>query len=225
MSNRLGKVVLSAAVLIAAADVRADDATVTRLEAAGGSAKWSYVPQGRTERFGHAETLVSAPVPFVREQATDFAHYHDLSNGRIRTSRLVDKRPGATDVYFQVPVFHGMITLWEVLRFGDVQRAADGTETFTGKLLSGNVRAAEMTVAIRPAGAGRSIATCDLLITPEFGAPQSLIDEELRDACESALRAVATHAEHKYALASPPTPPSPTGTAVAVESVDAGPAR
>jgi hypothetical protein len=109
--------------------------------------KSTVVPQGRAERFGHAEMVVAAPVAFVRDQATDFAHYKDFSNGRIRQSRLVDKRAGSTDVYLQVPVLHGMVTLWQVLRFSDVKRSADGTETFTGKLVSGNVRAAEMTVA------------------------------------------------------------------------------
>jgi len=176
--------------------------------------KSTVVPQGRTEHFGHAEMLVAAPVAFVRDQATDFAHYKDFSNGRIRQSRLVDKRAGSTDVYLQVPVLHGMVTLWQVLRFTDVKRSADGTETFTGKLVSGNVRAAEMTVTIKPAGNGRSTATCDLLLVPEFAAPQSAVDAELRDAAASALRAFATRAEQKFVMA---TPPQQEDTAVASE--------
>ena len=175
--------------------------------------KSTIVPQGRTEHFGHAEMMVAAPVAFVRDQATDFTHYKDLSNGRIRQSRLVDTRAGSTDVYLQVPVLHGMLTLWQVLRFSDVKRSADGTETFTGKLVSGNVRAAEMTVTIKPAGEGRSTATCDLLLVPEFAAPQSAVDAELRDAAASALRAFATRAEQKYVMATPP----PQSTAVASE--------
>ena len=175
--------------------------------------KSTIVPQGRTEHFGHAEMMVAAPVSFVRDQATDFTHYKDLSNGRIRQSRLVDKRAGSTDVYLQVPVLHGMVTLWQVLRFSDVKRSADGTETFTGKLVSGNVRAAEMTVTIKPAGSGRSVATLDLMLVPEFVAPQSAVDAELRDAAASAVRAFASHAEQKYVLATPP----PVDTAVASE--------
>lgn len=210
---RKGAVFILGVLVSAATTVRADD-DASRLAAAGGTQKWSYVPQGRSERFGHAEAIVSAPVPFVRDQATDFAHYKDLSNGRIRTSRLVDKRANATDVYLQVPVLHGMLTLWQVMRFEDVRRAPDGTETFTGKLVSGNVRAAEMTITIRPAGTGRSIASCDLLITPQFAAPQSSIDAELRDAAESALRAIASRAEQKFVLASP----APATNAVAIES-------
>jgi hypothetical protein len=187
-----------------------------------GRVKSTVVPQGRSERFGHAELIVAAPVAFVREQATDFAHYKELSNGRIRTSRLVDKRAGSTDVYLQVPVLHGMVTLWQVLRFSDVKRSADGTETFTGKLVSGNVRAAEMTVTIRPAGAGRSIASCDLLLTPEFAAPQSSIDAELRDAAASAVGAFAARAEQKYVLATPAPAQPADSNAVAIETRDGG---
>jgi hypothetical protein len=180
--------------------------------------KSTVVPQGRTERFGHAEMMVAAPVAYVRDTATDFVHYKDFSNGRIRTSRLVDKRAGSTDVYLQVPVLHGMVTLWQVLRFTDVKRSTDGTETFTGKLVSGNVRAAEMTVTIKPAGEGRSVATCDLLLVPEFAAPQSAVDAELRDAAASALRAFASHAEQKFVIATP----QPQDTAFAIETRDGG---
>ncbi len=204
-------------ITLLAATAAADD-TLSRLEAVGGSTKSTIVPPGRTEHFGHAEAIVAAPVSFVRDQATDFAHYQDLSNGRIRTSRLVDKHVGSTDVYFQVPVLHGLLTLWQVLRFTDVKHSADGTETFTGKLVSGNVRAAEMTITIRPAGAGRSIASCDLLLTPEFAAPQSAVDAELRDAAESALHAFASRAEQKFVLATP----TPSNTAVAIETRDGG---
>lgn len=190
--------------VVVAADVRADpNDSVAKLEAAGGSMSWSYVPQGRSERFGHAEALVAAPPIYVRDQAVDFVHYKDLSNGRIRTSRLVDKRPGSTDVYFQVPVLHGMLTLWQVLRFGDVHKAADGTETFTGKLVRGNVHAAEMTFTIRPAGNGRSIVALDMMLEPGFAAPQSMVDAELRDAAQSAVRALAAHAEHDYVASLP----------------------
>ncbi len=204
--------------LLAASAAADGDNAVVRLESVGGWSKSTVVPPGRSEHFGHAEAIIAAPVSYVRDQATDFTHYKDLSNGRIRTSRLVDKHPGSTDVYFQLPVLHGLVTLWQVLRFTDVQKKADGTETFTGKLLSGNVRAAEMTITIRPAGAGRSIASCDMLLVPEFAAPQSAVDAELRDAAESAHRAIASRAEQKYVLATP----APAQTAVAIDSRDGG---
>jgi len=208
--------------MLMAAPIRADDAAVTRLEAAGGAMSWSFVPTGHNERFGHAEAIVVAPPDQVRAQATDFAHYKDLSSGRIRNSRLVDHHPGATDVYLQVPVLHGMITLWQVMRFTDIRRAADGTETLTGTLVHGNVHAAEMTIRIRPISSTRSVVECDLLVTPSFIAPQSVVDETLRDAALNVVRAVGRRAEQKYAELAVPTPPAPTASAVAIQ-VDGGP--
>lgn len=102
--------------------------------------------------------------------------------------------------------------LWQVLRFTDVRRAPDGTETLVGKLVHGNVRASEMKITIRPAGAGRSIVSCDVLLTPGFVAPQAMVDDELRDAASSAVRAIGSHAEHDYIAA---LPRAPDGTAVA----------
>jgi hypothetical protein len=210
--------IIALLLLIGAPLAYADASDVARLEAAGGTSSSSYVPPGRHEKFGHAEMLVSAPIDLVRQQATDFAHYKDLSRGRIRTSRLIDRRPGATDVYLQVPVLHGMVTLWQVLRFTDIHRAADGTETLTGTLLHGNVNAAELSIRMRPAGAGRSIVECDLLVTPSFIAPQTVVDAELRDAAVNVVRAVGGRAEEKFAQLTPP-PPHPTAVAL---SGDAG---
>ena len=201
---------VSAVVLVApVAQGQASPNDVARLEAAGGSASWSFVPTGRHERFGHAEMLVAAPLGMVRTQATDFAHYKDMSHGRVHRSHLVDRHPGTTDVYLQVPVLHGMVVLWEILRFSDVQRAPDGTESFTGTLVRGNVRAAEMTIQLKPASNGRSIVECNLLVTPEFYAPQSVVDTELRDAAANIVRAFGERAQQEYAqLQTPSQPPT-----------------
>ena len=206
---------ISALVLLtpgAYAQSSTSDSDAARLEAAGGTATWSFVPIGRHERFGHAEMLVTAPLDLVRAQATDFAHYKDMSRGRVNRSHLVDRHAGTTDVYLQVPVLHGMVMLWEILRFSDVRRAPDGSESFTGTLVRGNVRAAEMSIHIKPAGNGRSIVECNLLVTPEFFAPQSMVDAELRDAAANIVHAFGERAQQEYARLTPPTPPA---TAVA----------
>jgi hypothetical protein len=108
------------------------------------------------------------------------------------------------------------------MRFNDIRRAADGTEVLTGTLLHGNVRAAEMTLRIRSISGARSVVECDLLVTPSFIAPQSVVDETLRDAALSVVRTVGRRAEQKYAELAVPTPPAPTASAVAIQ-VDGGP--
>ena len=69
-----------------------------------------------------------------------------------------------------------------------------------------------MTFTIRPVGQGRSIVSVDMMLEPGFAAPQSMVDAELRDAAQSAARALASHAEQKYVAS---LPRAPDGTAVA----------
>jgi hypothetical protein len=202
----------------------ATDATLARLEHAQGSPiTWNDVPAGRSEHFGHSEVLVAAPLPYVREQALDFGHYRELSGGRIRTSRVVDKQAQTTDVYLQVPVLHGMVMLWEVLRFSDVRRAPDGTESFVGRLVSGNVQSAEMQITMRPVSGGRTVLRCDLHVAPKFAAPQSAVDAEVRDAAESAVVAVRERALGKYGRTAPrPNPALVADHVSSHEGADAG---
>ena len=60
------------------------DADATRIAAAGHPLKWNWVPPGRNERFGHAETLVHAPVDQVRRLVLDFANYKQLAQSITR---------------------------------------------------------------------------------------------------------------------------------------------
>ncbi|CAN5792806.1 hypothetical protein BH09MYX1_BH09MYX1_27190 [soil metagenome] len=194
---------VGATVAVPAAPVA--DPELVRLRAAQGhSLQWNYVPAGQTARYGHAEVLVQAPVELVRTQVLDFAHYKDFSNGKFKTSRIVDKNqgtPGSTDLYVQVPIFHGMIMLWQIIRFDPLKTTAPGTELLWGKLVRGNVNAADIKLTMRVVDPQTTIVKCDLLIMPEMAAPQSSIDEELRDAAQNAVDAIQERAQRKVAEA------------------------
>src|ERR1700685_772547 len=95
----------------------ARDPDATRLAAAGHSLKWNWTPPGRAQRFGHAETLVHAPLEGVRQLVIDFANYKALAPS-ITTSRVVHHWPdGSTDVYLRMGVLNNTITFWNVTRF------------------------------------------------------------------------------------------------------------
>ena len=177
------------------------DAELARLRAAQGhSIKWNYVPQGQSARYGHAEVLIQSPLDTVRTYTTDFAHYKEFSSGKFKTSRIIDRpAPGVTDLYVQVPIFHGMIMLWEVVRFAPIRTPSPGTEVLEGTLVRGNVRAANVVLTMRAVDPTTTILKCDLLITPEMAAPQASVDEELRDAAQNAIDAIQVRAQTKYA--------------------------
>src|ERR1700681_1718650 len=92
---------------------RANDPDAARITAAGHSLKWNWTPPGRSDRFGHGETLVHAPLSTVRAQVLDYAHYRDFMPDKFKTSRVVSHgADGSADVYIQILVMGGMVTLW-----------------------------------------------------------------------------------------------------------------
>jgi hypothetical protein len=200
--------------LFSVSDAQADntDAQLDRLNAAGHTLKWNYVPPGKAVRYGHAEALVQAPEALVRTQMTDYSHYKDLSGGKFKTSRMVAKDGDNTDVYFQVPVMHGMLTLWYVSRFGAAKTIAPKTESVEGTFVRGNISDMHLVLTARAIDDRFSIVSCDLFVKPNLPAPQSAVDEELRDACGDAVEAVRDKSQGFKGtvpfVTAPPNPPA-----------------
>lgn len=197
----------------AIAEEKPSDAQLERLNAAGRTLKWNYVRQGKGVRYGYAEALVQAPASNVRTHMMDYAHYKDLSGGKFKTSRMIAKEGQSTDVYFQVPVMHGMITLWYVSRFGPVQTVAPNTERVEGTFVRGNIKDMHLVLTARAVNERFSVISCDLYVKPNLAAPQSAVDEELRDACGDAVEAVRDKAQGFKGsvpfVTPPPEPPPP----------------
>jgi hypothetical protein len=194
-----GLVASSALVLVAATprQARADgvDPDAARIASAGHSLKWNWTPPGKGDRFGHAEVLVNAPLGAVRAVVTDFGHYKDLVPSRFHNARIIARQPGSTDVYMQVPILHGMVTLWEVVRFGSVQRLAPGVEQLEGQYVRGNVKTMDVIFTMHAIGEDWTVLKLDLLLLLNIPAPQWAIDEELRDAAMQAVDAMHDRAQ------------------------------
>jgi hypothetical protein len=168
----------------------APDPEAARLSAAGHSLKWNWVPPGQTERFGHAETLIHAPLAVVRQRVVDFAHYRDIVPGRFKSSRVVAHVPdGSADVYMQIAVMKDMILLWDVTRFAPIRRAAPGIEVVEGKMVpgKGNVQDSNIVWTMHALDDNWTVLKLDLLLKPGLPAPQSAVDEELRDSAMNAV--------------------------------------
>ena len=185
-----------------------DPALVARLAAADHATRSNGVPKGKTQRYGHAEIFLHAPLPRVRKVITDFAHYKDIVPRKFHNARVVAKESGRTDLYMQIPIMHGMITLWDILRFGPTTLTSEG-EVLEGTFVRGNVKDANLVLRMRAVDASSTILVCDLLILPKVPAPQSAIDEELRDAAGDALDGIKLRLDSEGKDAPPPPPASP----------------
>jgi hypothetical protein len=162
-----------------------------RLKKDPGPLKSNWVPPGKTERYGHAEGLIAAPYDAVRAKLVDFAHYKDLAGPKFKNVRIVGKEASGTDVYFQLPIMKGLVTIWYVTRFPGPRPAAGGGEVVEGAFVKGNIKGMHIALTIRPGDEPeKTVLVCDLLLSPNVPAPQGAVDEELRDACGDAVKAV-----------------------------------
>jgi len=164
-------------------------AQIDRLKRDPGPVRTNWTPPGRSERYGHAEGLVAAPYDVVRARLVDFAHYRELAGHKFKKVSVVDKQPGGTDLYFQLPIMKGLVTIWYVTRFADPRPGAGGTEVIEGRFVKGNIKDVHFVFTMRPAATDKSstVLVCDLLLSLSIPAPQGPLDEELRDACGDAI--------------------------------------
>lgn len=182
--------------LCAANPARAEeDPEAARIATAGHSLKWNWTPPGKSQRYGHAEVLVNAPLAAVRAAITNYGRYKDLVPDKFHNARVIAKQNGNTDVYMQVPIMHGMMTLWDVVRFGPVKVVAPGAEVLEGNLVKGNVRDMNAIWMARSLDENWTLLKFDLLLLPNLPAPQSAVDEELRDAALQAVDAIHDRAQ------------------------------
>lgn len=186
---RIGTVFLFAVVTWSGA-ARAEDPDVARLNQAGRSIKWNTSLPNKSGRYGHAEVLINAPLAAVRNHVTAYHQYRELVPRKFNNARVVAKESGATDVYFQVNVMHGLVSLWQVLRFEAPQVVEPGIEVLEGRFVRGNVKTANLVFTLKRVDDNFTILKLDLLILPNVPAPQSALDEELRDAAMDAVDAL-----------------------------------
>ncbi|HEX4448845.1 MAG TPA: hypothetical protein VH044_19020, partial [Polyangiaceae bacterium] len=183
------------------------DPEAVRIASAGHSLKWNWTPPGHVDRYGHAETLIRAPLAAVRARVLDYQHYREILPSRFKISRVIGHVPdGSADVYIQIAVMHEMVLLWDVTRFAPVKRQAPDLEVVEGKMVpgKGNVEDLDVVWTMHALDPQWTVLKLDLLLKPNLPAPQSALDEELRD---SAL--IAVDVIHDRAQGSPRVGPWP----------------
>jgi len=174
---------------------------VTRF-ASGRALKSNVVPPGKSERYGRAEILVNAPIEAVRHEITSYKSYAELAPDRFNRSKIIAKENNETDVYMQVPVMGGLVVLWQVMRFSPVVGVGTGVERHEGRYVRGNLKSASVLYTLTQVDARRTVLRMDLLVLPNMVVPQSVMDEELRDAAATATEGLRDRAERR----SRPTP-------------------
>ncbi len=190
---------LSLALLSVATFAQADDKDpskspeVVRLLQAKQTMKWNR-PIG-AERYGHAEAIVGASAEKLGKTVVDYGHYRDLHR-KFATARVIAKESSRTDVYMRYPVKIGLvrIDMYEVLRFTP-DDIIDGKHVVEARGISGDMKHAHTIITYRAIDATHSLLQVDVLLVPKMPAPQSFIDEELRDGAEDFVNGLKDKAQ------------------------------
>ena len=159
----------------------AKDPQVARLLNEKKTPRWNAPVAGSKDRYGHAETLVDAPADQVAKTAGDFRGYKDLHK-KFSTARVIGKEGDQTDVYMRYPVTIGALTfeLHEVMRFS-APRMNGTSHVLEARGLKGDMKRGHTIITVKPIDAKHCVLEVDVLLVPSLPAPQSFIDEELRD--------------------------------------------
>jgi hypothetical protein len=210
--------------VVAPSSAHADDLDpdASRISAAHHSLKWNWVPPGHADRYGHAETLIHAPIASVRRNILDFGHYTDILPARFTASRIVGHHPDhATDVYVQISVLNGVLALWNVSRFSAPHETSPGVEVIEGRMIPGRGNIDDMHAiwTARALGDDWTVLKFDILMKPGIPAPQSILDEELRDSAMFAVDKIHDKAQGTPGIAQWPSPAGDGAGAAGVTGV------
>lgn len=162
----------------------AKDPQVARLLEAKKTLNWNHTLGAGKDRYGHAEALVDAPADKVAKTATEFGQYRHLHR-KFATARVIAKEGDQTDVYMRYPVQIGPVTieLYEVMRFG-APRVSGATHIIEARGVKGDMKRGHTIITVKPIDAKHSLLQVDVLLVPTLPAPQSYVDEELRDGAQ-----------------------------------------
>ncbi|MDB4938750.1 MAG: hypothetical protein JWP87_5722 [Labilithrix sp.] len=175
----------------------AKDPQVARLLEAKKTLNWNHALGANKDRYGHAEALVEATADQVAKTATEFGKYRELHR-KFKTARVVGKEGNLTDVYMRYPVQIGPMTieLYEVMRF-QPDRTNGGTHTIEAHGIKGDMKRGHTIITVKPVDAKHSLLTIDVLLVPTLPAPQSYVDEELRDGAEDFVNGIRDRSQPK----------------------------
>lgn len=167
--------------LLASADGGSSDPQIRRLLEAKKTLNWNRTLGSGTDRYGHAETLVDAPADVVAKYAVAFGQYRTFHR-KFATARVIAKEGDKTDVYMRYPVTIGKLTieLQETMRFSPL-RTEGSTFVLEAHAVRGDMKRGHTLIVIKPVDAKHALLQVDVSLVPKLPAPQSFIDEELRD--------------------------------------------
>jgi ribosome-associated toxin RatA of RatAB toxin-antitoxin module len=154
---------------------------------------------------GGAAIYVNAPIAAVRKVVTDYRHYDEFIKP-FEQSRLLSRKKGVSEVYFEVPIAHGAAKVWCVVNIAEPVKDGE-SEKIVATYNRGNVDDFRAVWRLRAVDATHTIVKLELLVDPKLPLPGSVVTPELQYAADKAVTGVRDRAENPKAVASAAPPP------------------
>lgn len=142
---------------------------------------------------GGAAVYVHAPVSVAKQVVLDYRHYAKFIPS-FTQSRVLSKKNGTSEVYIEVPVAHGAITIWAVMRCGPTVKDGAG-EKLTCDFEKGNVAQFRAVWKLRPIDDQSSVVKLEVFVDPHLPFPPSIVTDELAYAADKGVSGVKARAE------------------------------
>ena len=145
---------------------------------------------------GGARGGVYAPDSVVTEVVTDFAAYARFIE-KVEKSRVVARHQSSTDMYFEIPILHGLTKVWAVVRFAR-PRDVEAGRIISGRMIDGNAKRLDITWRLKKLGNQSTQLTAELLLDMKLPAPDSMVLNTVRRAAHRAMTGAASEAERRF---------------------------
>src|SRR5262249_41999824 len=194
---------LAAALAVAVAAPAHADEEADKLAARGKALRYSVktTEPANAIETGGAAILVNAPIDQIRPIVTDYRHYADFIKP-FEQSKLISKKDGVSEVYFEVPVLHGAAKIWAVVKIGKPIKDGDGEKIVARYGNKGNVDDFRAIWRLRPIDEKHTVVKLEILVDPKMPLPPKMVTPELSYAADKAVTAVRDRAEKAAGTAS-----------------------
>jgi ribosome-associated toxin RatA of RatAB toxin-antitoxin module len=218
MKKVWSSVLLSLSLLALPAASHAEDDEAVALQKRGKALRYSLKTTSPASSIdtGGAAIYVNAPIAAVRKIVTDYRHYDEFIKP-FQQSRVLSRRKGVSEVYFEVPVLHGAAKIWVVTHIDPPTKDGVG-EKIVARYSRGNVDDFRAVWRLRAVDDSHTIVKLELLVDPTLPIPGSAVTPELQYAADKAVTAVRDRAHGPKTVASATPPPTSPGSEAAGEA-------
>lgn len=179
---------LAAFLLLPAASRAQAQTAATPAEEALAISSRSLPEPGTSVEWGRAEGIVDAPLDRVMAIVEDYGNYAAFLP-HFKVSRVLSQRGASANVYMEVGILKGTVTIWAQLAIR-AKRPEGDTRIIEARMTEGNITRMNARWEVTPVSPTQTRVMFQILIDPDLPVPSSLVTRQNVKASERTIGAV-----------------------------------